>query len=380
MRKIVILGCNGGVDNHYGGGSFVISAMAHCLERRGYTVHMVSVIGLEKENLRSIHGFNLGDNVHSHFLINAELNPKLPYFLSLKMVNNLLNIIENISPDIVIYNDDIPKSIQRKLNTQISTILYIHFSYLIRTKIFKYDMRAVQWNLPEKILNFMILPYLVDNLISADVIVANSIATKKCTEKIGNLDGIQVLNPPIITTKSYPKNRNNTEIILHAARQDDTFFEDELCYFVKLLEDYKDLKIVINNNRSDQIYKMAKNQSNLYAFKHLAIEKWHYILDNVKYYLHFKWFEGFGIATAEAVLKGAIPFVYKSPFNGSWTDIASINELCSFIDTETVYNNFTLLESDDSLKRQIEKTLKNRVSNFDINTFDLKLNNIVNNI
>ncbi len=58
--RVVVFGCNGGTDIAYGGGAYVVTAMSRCLSENDYEVHLMSTVGLNKERLVSIHGWDLG--------------------------------------------------------------------------------------------------------------------------------------------------------------------------------------------------------------------------------------------------------------------------------------------------------------------------------
>jgi len=372
LDKIIILGCNGGVDIDYGGGSYIVSAMAHCLEKMGYEVHLVSLIGLGKEELARVHGFNLGFNVFTHFLIDARARPRIPYFIALKLVEKLTNFVEKIKPDLIIYHDDIPKSVHRKVRSlKIPTMLYIHFSYLVRSRMLKYGINMVEWSIPEAIVNFMTIPHLLDELGEADILMANSTATKKASEFAGDVHSIKVLNPPLITPNLNRPIYSKPNLMLHAARQDRTFLEGALRDFIQeYISKYRDYMILVNNNKSKKLALLANKNPNVITANYLSPELWNKVLKNARYYLHFKWFEGFGIATAEAALHGAIPIVFRSPFNGSWTDIARIcDNSCSFSSKSEALDKIEDFESNEDKRRNVRKIFRSRIMEFSIDRF-----------
>ena len=360
------------MDIDYGGGSYTVSAMAHCLEELGYEVHLVSLIGLEKEELSKVHGFVLGSNVFSHFLIDARSRPRIPYFVALKLVERLSNLVERIKPDLVIYQDDIPRSIHRVVKSlKIPTMLYIHFSYLVRSRMLKYGFNMVEWKIPEAVVNFTVIPRLLNEPSEADVLLANSTATKKASELAGNVSGIKVLNPPIITLGPKHPMYDKANLILHAARQDRTFLEGALANFIQIcISKHRDYTILVNNNKSKKLALLATKNPNVFTVNHLSADLWNKVLAKARYYLHFKWFEGFGIATAEATMHGAIPIVFKSPFNGSWTDIArTCGDACSFSTEDEALEKIEEFESDGNKRRNVRNILSSRMMELNIDHF-----------
>jgi len=380
LNKIIILGCNGGVDIDYGGGSYTVVAMAHCLEKLGYEVHLVSLIGLEKEELSRVHGYGLGSNVFSHFLIDASSRPRIPYFVALKLVKGLSNFVERIKPDLVIYQDDVPRSIHRVVKSlKIPTMLYIHFSYLVRSRMLKYGFNMVEWKIPETIVNFTAIPRLLNEPSEADVLLANSTATKKASELACNVSDIKILNPPIINIEPKHSIDDKTNLILHAARQDRTFLEGALANFIqKYISRHRDYIILVNNNKSKKLALLANKNPNVYAVNHLSADLWNKVLTKTRYYLHFKWFEGFGIATAEATMHGAIPIVYKSPFNASWTDIARVcGNACSFSNEYEALEKIEEFENDENKRMSVIDLLRSRIREFNIEKFCIDINKTI---
>lgn len=361
--KAVILGCNGGTDLAYGGGTYVATAIAHCLQNSDFEVFMISVIGLDKEQLQEVHGWDLGSKIKTIYLLNANKLPRIPHILSLKMVNGLEKYIDRIRPDIIVYNDDAPISIHKMaLRQKIPTIAYIHFSYYVRERYPTFLFSTTEWHPIEATINYISIPKFIAPLEEVDSIIANSIATKNVTKSaIGNKD-VKVLNPPL-KTDSIHSGGKKLRIALHAARQDRSFQVHMFQEFVtRLQKSNKDLKVLVNNNKSKEVAELSRKFNSITSIRSLPKSLWKKVLGNTQYYLHFKWFEGYGVATAEAISKGALPLVLRSPFNGSYTDIANVSRYCVFNSVEEALNSLEDLESDlrnrkiiwDSLARRLE--------------------------
>jgi len=374
--KVAILGCNGGTDLAFGGGANVASAMAHCLENRGLDVHMISVIGLDKHELTNIHKWSLGPKVSTQYLVNARKNPRIPYAISLKMIDKLSKSIENIKPDVVIYNDDVPKSIHKVVKRLgASTIVYIHFSYYVRQHYPRFQYLVTEWNPLEAVFNYLIIPSLLLPLEDADTLITNSYATKIATQQVIQRKDIKVLNPPLMSIPVPPeKIPDRPKMAIHAARQDRTFLNQMLIDFIARLRNRKeDINVIVNRNKSKGIAKLSRDYSGIISTDFMPHNLWDKILRHSRYYLHFKWLEGFGIATAEAISKGAIPIVFKSPLNGSWTDLARECNFCGFKSADEALNTLEDMEADPQKRLIASRILNRKLKDCDISNFQKRI-------
>jgi len=374
--NIVILGCNGGTDLAYGGGTYVATAMAHCLEKQKFNVHMLSIIGLDKEDLIRTHGWCLGPRVHIKYIMSALNKPRIPFFVSVNLTRKLVPIIESIKPDLIIYNDDAPKSIQTVAHRlHVRTLAYIHFSYCVRRHNLKTLYLTTEWSWMETILNYLSLYHLLSPLQEIDRLIANSRATQTATQLITGRRDIKVLNPPLRPHYGKPSRFNSKpRMFMHAARQDKTFLENMLVEFItKVIKRYPDSKVLINQNKSRRIARMAKANGRVIVTQRLSNDMWRKALSEARWYLHFKRFEGFGVATAEAAAEGAVPLVYASPQNGSWTDLASECKYCSFESIDEALNNVDEIESDAKKREEINDFFLRKMNMLNIEEFGRKL-------
>lgn len=260
------------------------------------------------------------------------------------------NLIRKLNPSFVIYNDDYPLSIANELRRdKVPRILYVHFPYLVRRRLgFDFMHNTTEWSLVESVINYSIIDRLFGDLHDLDFIFTNSQGTRNILINVESVDkgAISALYPPVkpVDTEVINKGR---PMFLHAARQDKTFLSSELYSFVDNMRRALPNSIfLINRNKDRRLYELADNK-HVFVTQWLSGDNWRRALKLGKYYLHFKWFEGLGIATVEAVLNGAVPIVYRSVFNGSWTDIARLcNEDCAFSTVDEAINNVLNLESD----------------------------------
>ena len=382
MGRIMILGCNGGTDIALGGGAYVVAAISKCLGEHGYEVHLVSTIGAEREELVKIHGWELGSNVHTHYLIHYRSGVKLPYIVAVMALSRFRKLIRDLKPSLVIYNDDYPLSISREVRRdRTPEIAYIHFSYLVRRRLgFGFMHDTTEWSLLESMVNYPVINRLFGELHELDFIFTNSQGTKEVIANAGstNGDSISVLYPPIksLGIKNTEKER---PVFLHAARQDKTYLSNDLLNFiVNMKKVLPDSVFIISRNKDSRLYRLPGSWG-VFATPWLSNDDWRRVLGVTKYYLHFKWFEGLGIATIEAVFNGAVPIVYRSVFNGSWTDIARLCDRdCGFNTVDEAVDNVLRLESDYKRFRAVNSYLVNELSGrFSYDAFCSSLINVV---
>lgn len=366
MDRVVILGCNGGTDIAIGGGAYVVAAMSKCLSEHGYEVHLVSTIGVERSELARLHGWDLGSNAHTHYVIHYRSGIRLPYIIAVMALSRFKKLIRDLKPSIIIYNDDYPLSLSREIRRyKIPEIAYVHFSYLVRRRLgFGFMHNTTEWSLIESMINYPVINRLFGELRELDLILMNSQGTREVLTSVGDVDKdvVSVLYPPIrsVNIRNAKKERL---VFLHAARQDKTFLSDNfLNFIVNVRRVLPDSRFLISRNKDSRFYRLFNNKD-VYATPWLSDDDWRRALMLTKYYLHFKWFEGLGIATIEAVLNGAVPIVYRSVFNGSWTDIARLCDRdCAFSSVDEAVDNVLRLEGDYRRFRAISSHLVNELS------------------
>lgn len=371
---MVILGCNGGTDLAYGGGAYVAVALANCLEQQGFEVCLLSVIGIDKQRLAVVHGFELGSKVVVAYIHDADKRPHIPHSMAVRMVGGLVQSVRSFRPSVVIFNDDMPEQILRVARDLDARVLvYVHFSYLVRQRSMRLMYLATEWSRLETLFNAVCLPSLLSPLEEADMVLANSSATKTCTEMWVDRKDIEVICPPIRTSVARSFCKGSIPIALHAARQDRTFLDSMLCEFVSAFDDgSSDLRILVGRNKSRKLAKLSNTTPTVICTGYLPIWLWTRAIEHAAYYLHFKWLEGFGIATAEAIAHGAIPIVFRSPLNGSWTDVIERRDCCSFGSVEEAISLVEGYEREPEKRLEVSTYLKQRLRRFDLGNFAQK--------
>ncbi|MGC8542429.1 MAG: glycosyltransferase [Vulcanisaeta sp.] len=382
MDKIVILGCNGGTDIAYGGGAYVVTAMAKCLSESGFEVHLVSTIGLDPHELVSVHNISFGNNVYTHYLFKYSRSTRIPYIIALRLLSRLKNLLNSLNPTLVIYNDDYLLSIDRELRrNKVPRILYAHFPYVTRRRLgLGFTYRTTEWTLTESIINYISIDNMFGDLRDIDYLITNSEGLNNVIRVVHNINDVTTLRPPLIQITGNTR-RKLRPIFLHAARQDKTFLQNELTNFMTIInEKVPNSLFIINRNKSRALFKLSIGNARIIATQWMPNDLWYKVLNATKYYLHFKWFEGLGIATAEAVMNGAIPIAYRSSFNGSWTDIARLCDRdCGFSSVDEAVEHVLDFESDDTKFSRVSNYLiseLSRVMNYDY--FCKSLTSIIN--
>jgi hypothetical protein len=363
--NVVILGCNGGTDIAYGGGAYVVTAMAKCLSSNGFNVHLISTVGLEVRELMKIHGISLGGNVYTHYLVRYG-RAKLPYVVAARLVNRFEGLIRELKPSLIIYNDDVPRRIDKVVRSMgAPRILYVHFPYITRRVLgLGFMYKTTEWSPIESVINYANINKLFNDLSEVDYVITNSQGVRNIISFAhGIRNNIINIYPPLRHNEVEIVNKHRP-IFLHAARQDKTFLENEL---VRLIEGVNKVLpnalFIISRNKSRRISGISLRNKSVFATPWLSGSTWNELLRLSKYYLHFKWFEGLGIATAETVVNGAIPIVYRSIFNGSWTDIAKLcDSECGFSSVDEALDHVLDLESDYNKYRRTQSYLVGVIS------------------
>ncbi len=362
--NIVILGCNGGTDIAYGGGAYVTTAMAKCLSENGFNVHLISTIGLNVDELSRVHGWSLNNNVYSHYIFKYGKDTRIPYIIALQLVSRFKKLINELDPVLVIYNDDYPLSIDQELSRlKVPRILYAHFPYTTRHVLgLDFMYKTTEWSLVETVINYVGVNRVLGDLRRIDYIMTNSEGTKNIISMVHDIKNATILRPPI-TSAMHQNIHKVRPVFLHAARQDKTFLHGDFTNFVRIIS--KELPssfFIINRNKYVDVSRLGVSNK-VVVTRWLSNDLWRRVLSMTKYYLHFKWFEGFGIATAEAIMMGAIPIVYRSLFNGSWTDIARLCDRdCGFSSVDEAVEHIKDLESDETKFNSIHEHLVNEIS------------------
>lgn len=378
MTKIVILGCNGGTDIAYGGGAQVVASIAKCLSERGFQVHLVSLIGLNNDELSAVHHVKLNERVYTYYKYHASNRVKIPHVMALMYVNKYLNkVINYIKPDLIIFNDDIPRSIYEfSSRLKIPSILYVHFSYIVRRRLgLNFMYKTTEWSFYEALINYLLVEKELQDVDVADYVVTNSLMTLRSLSMFYKVNKASVLYPPVNANPH--KDIKKRMVFLHAARQDRTFLEKDLVRFIiKVSQSLRNSIFIVNRNKSRRIAKISENNGRVYAFNYVPNNMWNKVLDYTKYYLHFKWFEGLGLTTLQAIMNGALPIAYRSEFNGTWTDIASVcGAYCGFRNTDEAIDKVLELESNEELFRKLQSKVLTHVIN--IASYDVFCDNLM---
>ncbi|MEM2094854.1 MAG: hypothetical protein QXI32_06115, partial [Candidatus Bathyarchaeia archaeon] len=159
-----------------------------------------------------------------------------------------------------------------------------------------------------------------------------------------------------------------------AARQDRTFLESMFCDFIaKFNVQGRKLSVVVGRNRSRRVARLAKKCPWVLCVDYLPNLLWARLVQQAGLYLHFKWFEGFGIATAEAASHGAVPIVFRSHLNGSWTDIVEGRPCFSFSSVEEAVDLVETYQREPAKRRELSDLLISRLRRFDFGRFSQRL-------
>lgn len=387
IMRVAIIAPNCGWDLIGGGGTYVALNMANVLAEKGNEVHLLSLEALSKNALEKLHNLRLSENIRLHSVYTVEKNlTRIPFPLGYFYLSRFLKRkISEIKPDIVIFHDDALKNILNEAKAiGAKTILYMHFSYKVRSMNPLFFMKVHSGNML-KVLS--LLNYAKNNFADIDKfdsIIANSSVTKQLTQQWYPID-IQVLHPPTSVqpmTESYiikKHQRISPFILSHLSQQDRAFLLRSLQESIKLLFASEVLasvnwKFIIT--RCNKKFKRAG--SNVTKLGFIAKPLYQEILEKSHIINHFKWFEPFGIAILEAMAYGCIPIVYASRLNAAWTDIIEKGKYgYGFLNEEDFLNIVEHLVNDKETRINMGKNVALRASSFSLKFFEQKFLNLV---
>ena len=104
---------------------------------------------------------------------------------------------------------------------------------------------------------------------------------------------------------------------------------------------------------------------NVVALRHLSSEHYKETMEKAALYTSFRWFEPFGLVTVEAMSSGAIPIIYASGLNGSWTDIVAHGKYgFGFKTSEEFLDIAERILHDERLQRRMANVAQDRSKAF----------------
>jgi len=321
--RAMILAPNGGWDLAYGGGTKVALCMANILAALGYEVMMVSLLALPRLQLEKAHNISLDKRVTISCVhtLEKELS-HIPFPIGFWLLSrHASQVLSRLKPDIAIFHDDVSKSVLRAAMAHgASTLLCVHFSYKVRALTPMLAISYSEENILQQLPLFAFVRKHFADLDEIDRVIVDSSVTKRLSEQFFPSQDMRIVYPPAdLGSPGGAKDR----MIFHAGRQDHTFLGDMLIEAQAVLS-RSDNPIQTIVNRPSRAFlrrvrKLERTRGTSSAPR--LTSAYASILPKCMFYSHFKWFEPFGISCIEAMSYGAIPVIYRSPYNGPWTDV-----------------------------------------------------------
>lgn len=400
-KRVLLLSPNIGFHMGLGGGCRVAAIMAEVLAKRGLEVIIVSLRGLPIEIIDRIHRTKLSKFkseglVKEAYVLGYGSPPRIPFPLALKLiVLHLRRLISKYNPIILIFHDDVPKSIE-VLNYQLNRIrvmLYSHFPYAARVLLNVYEPWEVLLERQLSILQRAYRALLKRELgipLSLDVkLISNSTVTKKFVEYLWRRHA-DILYPPVkyptiaMSSNSSVSTKQDIVLVL-APLQPNKRIGEVIEAFSKCCKG----KLIIAGWAADHDYvkylqrKIRKLGLNERVKMYLNVTedlKWR-LLARAKVIVSASHFEPFGISIVEGMLSKAVPVVRKTSLSGPWIDIVCFGRYgFGFYDLEELSSIIDELISNDKLFKEYSEIAYARGFYFSTERFAVEFLSKINEI
>jgi glycosyltransferase involved in cell wall biosynthesis len=410
-KRALIIAPNMGLSLRGGGGVKVTLAQAETLAEAGFRVILTALTGYSLDTLDAIHNTKLSvlksqidliylfsrfkrknqsfKNYNEDIIKIGQILVPLPLLWVISSYN-IAKVLKDVTPSIIIFNDDVPIIYEDFKSIETKSILYANFPYATKY-VFNLSLeRGSEETLFIRKFAENSLRGVVRNIIyvnrkpPVDKIICNSTITAKFISKMWNMpaSSIQVIYPPVEASDKalslFPSNRekeiiewlirNKARLVLSiGAIQPNKRYEDVLYALARIrslkfkyiiighlvnLKYYRKLiKITHELNLSDRV-KILTDVPGSSILKFLI---------KASIIVHAARFEPFGIAVVEGMSFGAVPIVYSGPLSGPWNDIIQkgrygigfkdIEELVTVIEEILTNNNLRKYYMEKAIER-----------------------------
>jgi len=370
-KGAIVFGPNGGQNLDYGGGSLVSIHIANALRKRGFEVTVAAVNGLPNEELWRIHGTTLLPGVKSLFLSDlhhgqVRFPPRLGLRMLARAVDSLLGRKE---VGMLVFGDDAPKAITRSpLAEGLTKVAYVHFSYFARSRYPRVAYLA--YNQTPTLLPSML--YWAGSFESPDrldKVLVNSKVTKGFTDALAGVPSTVVHAPGGKGSVASEKDFS----VVHAAQQGKAFLSETLIAASKELRSRSAAPSIylLRAQNAGSRQRRALARGGIVLLPHLAKADYDRLFARAMFVANFRLFEPFGMATVDGMSLGAVPIVYRSDLNGSWTDILeSGRHGLGFSSAEEFASAIENLHSNPALRTEMSAAARERSLDFTLERFE----------
>jgi len=340
VRRFLVVAPNGGASLGQGGGSYVAMKIVEALSHvHNSEVVVASLWGASPETLARSFGLNLPPSRVRNFCLfqsKGEREPSVgaittPYLgaVLMSVVRLLQRAVEKFDPDLVVFNDDVPRWAKNLQGNGRKSLLYSHFPYACRLK---YRNQGSESNsLLRRASEIAVMPFMKrffeTDATSADWVVANSSVTRRYVARTFNNDDVTIMYPPVDIPKDDLQKKSELVVSIGAIQPNKRFL-DVVEAVDQARSNWK--YVILGHLRDVTYYKKLVNtvkkrglENRVHIIPDAGKKTLSQILARSKAIVHASRFEPFGISVVEGMGAGAVPVVYNGEDSGPWIDIVA---------------------------------------------------------
>ena len=342
--KAILVAPNLGASFAGGGGSSVAANVAQTMLENNIRVSSVALSGYSKQILDELHGtelFAYGNRLSFNHLIKRRFRNRGAYRIASSYATSLMlfgfhyylsHKIKQVKPDIIWFNDDVPRLCERILKDQY-TIQYINFSFKTRLRVRvdeqweNYEERGKSPKNEYGYVPRMAQLLVGEKSLSCDTIIANSSVTNRYIKKTNPDLNPLIIHPPVRIPDYVSAEKKLVQIAAIGAFRPNKRFGDIIRALY--LSRKQNLRLIIAGLRDDDNYlnylrclvKSLGLQNRVLLITNATTSVISKVLAESSIIVSAARFEPFGIAIVEGMGNGCIPIVFEGKDSGPWIEI-----------------------------------------------------------
>lgn len=307
-------------------------------------VSSIALSGYSEQILDDLHGTELSayrNRLSSNYLINRRFRNRGAHgiassfftsFVLLSFHYYLSRKIKQVTPDVVWFNDDVPRLCEKTLKDQHS-IQYINFSFQTRLRVRideqweAYKERGQPTRKKRGYVPRMVQLLVGEKALSCDTIIANSSITERYLKKTNADLTPLIIHPPVRIADSLSREKRLLQIVAIGAFRPNKRFGDIIQALS--LSKKQNLRLIIIGLRDDDGYlgylrRLIRSlgvQNRVFLVTNATTSTIEKVLAESSIIVSAARFEPFGIAVAEGMGNGCVPIVFAGDDSGPWKDI-----------------------------------------------------------